>query len=330
GPTPANSTRQIIDFETILRNADIEMLRNGQQNSFPSADAGLDVGNQLSTTHSSDLGVNAGSHPPGISVPLASGLSSSGLQETDINFGEQPVRLGSDDLSAHVPLLISQKIWSHQYININLLLKGAVRLQEICSGGNLHVNKQGFLEAKPLVFKDPVPNVEKWTDAFLILTSIYLKKYPGKAQELLQYTSIIREAAVRSPASFAWRDYDEQFRLRQANNVQPLNRLTADLWLRVMTLAANALVQSEPSLPSRIKCLDFNHGVCNFQGCKYLHVCSHCGGSNHGHKDCFKLTPPSTSGGLTFRGGRGQVSNRGGGQAAYRGSRPSLGRGGRR
>ena len=90
------------------------------------------------------------------------------------------MRLGSDDLSAHVPLAIAQKIWSNQYININLLLKGAVELQELCAGGALRLNKQGLLESKPQVFKDPVTTIEKWTDAFLIFSSIYLKKHPER------------------------------------------------------------------------------------------------------------------------------------------------------
>ena len=112
-------------------------------------------------------------------------------------------------------------------INIALLLKGNVELQDLCSGGILHITDKGQLESRPRITKDKVPTIDKWTDAFLIFSSIYLKKYPNKTQELLQYMSIIREAANRS--SLSWRIYDEQFRLRQATNVQPWGRLNSDL-----------------------------------------------------------------------------------------------------
>ena len=81
-----------------------------------------------------------------------------------------------------------------------------------------HNTNQGFLEARALgsrsdLSKDKVSNMEKWTDAFLVFTSISLKIYPNKAQELLQYMNIILEAVSRSPsfASLAWQSYDEQF-----------------------------------------------------------------------------------------------------------------------
>ena len=128
----------------------------------------------------------------------SSGTSMQVSVPPNFSFGHEPLRLGGEDVSAHVPLVVSQKIWSNQYININLLLKGAVELQELCEGGTIHLNKQGILESRPRISKDQVPNIERWTDAFLIFTSIYLKRYPDVSQELLQYMSIIREAASRS------------------------------------------------------------------------------------------------------------------------------------
>ena len=76
---------------------------------------------------------------------------------------------------------------------------------------HLHSEHKGTsLETRPeSTAKDKVSNIEKWTDAFLIFSSIYLKGYPNKLQELLQYMSIIREAASRS-STLSWRSYDEQ------------------------------------------------------------------------------------------------------------------------
>ena len=123
-----------------------------------------------------------------------------------------------------------------------------------------------------------------------------LKKYPNKTQELLQYMSIIREAANRS--SLSWRTYDEQFRLRQATNVQPWGRLNSDLWLRVMT--TNNYQSQTESYVNRAACLDFNNGYCSFIHCKFTHACSNCGGTNHGRQTCFKLTSPNVNRGGTW------------------------------
>ena len=57
--------------------------------------------------------------------------------------GEEIMRLGSEDLSFHVPNQICKMIWAHLYININLLLRVKVELHDFCSGGVLHMNEKG-------------------------------------------------------------------------------------------------------------------------------------------------------------------------------------------
>ena len=78
--------------------------------------------------------------------------------------GVEIMRLGSEDLSSHFPNQICKKIWAHEYININLLLKGNVELQDFCSGNVLHMTDKGQLESRPKVVKDKVGSIEKWTD----------------------------------------------------------------------------------------------------------------------------------------------------------------------
>ena len=98
----------------------------------------------------------------------------------------------------------------------------------------------GLVETRSKISRDKVTSIDKWTDAFLIFTSIYIKRYPSKCQELLQYISIIRKAASRS-SSLSWRtyEYDELCRLRQVTKVQPWGKLNPNLWLRVITMAPN-------------------------------------------------------------------------------------------
>lgn len=226
------------------------------------------------------------------------------------------LRLGVEDMSSHVPAQLCQKIWSHQYINIALLLKGNVELHDLCSGGILHITDKGQLETRPRNIKDKVNSIEKWTDAFLIFASIYLKRYPNKLQEILQYLSIIREAASRSSPALSWRTYDEQFRLRQASCVQPWGKLNSDLWLRVMT--SNTSLQDQPT-PARGTCFDFNNGFCAWTSCRYTHACSHCGGTSHGRQTCFKLHNQNVMrGGSVFRRSRSFRPNARGGRPFQR------------
>ena len=188
--------------------------------------------------------------------------------------GEEIMRLGSEDLSSHVPHQICKKIWAHEY----MLLKGTVELQDFCSGGVLHMTEKGHVESRPKVVKDKVASIEKWTDAILIFASIYLKKYPSKLQEILQYMNIIREAASRS-YSFSWRTYDEQFRARQESHVQSWARIHSDLWLRDMTTntypnSNSYPTHTESAYGQRAYCLDFDNGFCSFRPCKFTHACS--------------------------------------------------------
>ena len=63
-----------------------------------------------------------------------------------------------------------------------------------------------------------LPNIEHWSDVFLIFISIYVVPFPSKVQEILTYLSVIRDEASKfSPT--CWHSYDEQFRMRQENHV---------------------------------------------------------------------------------------------------------------
>ena len=72
------------------------------------------------------------------------------------------VHLGSDDIAGDVPVQLCHKIWWHEYINIALLLKGSVELQDIFNSGIVPVSGKGYLETRSLASsKDVVPNKEK-------------------------------------------------------------------------------------------------------------------------------------------------------------------------
>ena len=101
-----------------------------------------------------------------------------------------------------------------------VLLKGGIELSEINTGATLGVDENGNIVTKPKVCAEKVNSVEKWSDAFLIYSSIYLSAHQDQTQDMLHYMFIIREAALKYGGIF-WRTYDEQFRLRQAIQFTP-------------------------------------------------------------------------------------------------------------
>ena len=131
----------------------------------------------------------------------------------------------------HLPLSVRQQIWRGEFINLSILLKGAIELNEICSPATLSITASGSLTTKPKECKDKVPNIEKWTDAFIIFMSIYILEHKDQASELLKYVNLIKEFSV-TKKSFILRCYDEQFRTRQAYIPSPWGSMNLELLYR--------------------------------------------------------------------------------------------------
>ena len=138
----------------------------------------------------------------------------------------------------------------------------------------MHVSPEGYTEAKPKQSKETVPNIECWTDAFLIFASIYTVRYPDKVQELFRYMSVIRDASSKFPFN-SCRLYDEQFRMRQAIKVMNWGNINPYLWLRIMPSSINKILPSQSSqsnIATKI-CRFFNKGSCTYYHCNFRHAC---------------------------------------------------------
>ena len=86
---------------------------------------------------------------------------------------------------------------------------------------------------------------------------IYTKDHPQKTAELIQYMALIRAAAYRQ-GGFAWRSYDEQFRIRQAAFPVSWGSINHDLWLRCMSFKGPSTQQSLSSSQKQNICKTFN------------------------------------------------------------------------
>lgn len=253
----------------------------------------------------------------------------------------EPLRCGDEGLSIHLPQQIVDKIQAGKYINLTLMLKSSIELAEFCSGNVLRYNfVNDSIESRQKISKQTIKNIDEWTDAFLIYSSVYLQKFPEKAIEILKYMSVIREAATRYPTS-AWVDYDQQFRLRQANEAsrQSWGSLNAEMWLRIMSKPSQSNTISTTSFKSKqpqsnspvgytnsLTCNAFNAGYCTWTPCKFRHACAACNSSLHGQSNCphtlqsFPIRQQqatSTQGNTSFRG-RGYSR----GNSTFRGRRP--------
>ena len=216
-------------------------------------------------------------------------------KNTQTDFQMPDVSCADDDLAMHVPQDLCIKIWKHEYINLAALLKKNQKRRGD-ETGNLFINELGQIQTRPKILKE-ITNIREWTDAFLIFMNIYLKKHQNKVFELIQYMSTIREAESRClNQNLAWREYDAEFRTRQALKLEPWNKIYSDLWLKLMTntnkidsqlpqTRMGPVGQLNQSRPTRGICFDFHKGKCYFKNCKFSHICLACKGE-HAEKQC--------------------------------------------
>ena len=133
--TPNNPGRgnNIIDFEQILINSDLCVLPRSSENA-KNSQINVDMARQpILDTH------NTGPHHV---LNLNTQLNPLSTSESN-----QTIRLSNDDISAHIPTTLKQKICSGEYVNLALLLKGATDLSEHCNGSILRLSKDGRIES---------------------------------------------------------------------------------------------------------------------------------------------------------------------------------------
>lgn len=187
-----------IDFEAILRASNIihndnvgcgGMIDQAPPNGVPSQDGSV-------IRDSEPMQFSAS---PVVAAPVPQLHSAGDIVHTCTSFPSSHIeltRLAHDDIASHVPSTLKQQIARGEYVNLALLLKGAVELGDYVSGSELRLSSIGVIEARPRECKDKVNHIERWTDAFLIFASVYLASHPNKTYELLHYMWTIRECAA--------------------------------------------------------------------------------------------------------------------------------------
>jgi len=223
-------------------------------------------------------------------------------------------------LGGHISILIKQKIINGEFVELGTLLPG---YEKVPSHG-FTISQTGVLAPLPPRSR-PILSIEQWTDAFLIFTAIFISQHPDRATELLKYTSIIRDAARKFHGS-GWRDYDIEFRRRQASNPsQCWAVIDGELWCTILMasgmqrnsgfplggsasnggphLSSPSLQQGRPrwggptantftataggNNETKGLCYAFNRSQgCPWPFCRWKHTCSRCASTNHGASSC--------------------------------------------
>ncbi len=243
---------------------------------------------------------------PNFSAPVLTAVNPATVGVT-----QSPLLSVCDELGAEVPLSVQEKIWKGEFVEFGSLLRPV-------PGDSINdcifmVGSQESPAWQLRPHKQPrrVTSIEQWTSAFLIFASIFLKRHPEQARYLLKYADIVRSAANRR-TGFGWRDYDINFRLRQARMPsRSWATIDAELWLTLVGAPVQPHINFRPygnngsfrqhdrnggggqrhSTQMLRTCHGFNRGQCARTACRYAHKCANCSSAGHAAVHC-RVTRP--------------------------------------
>ena len=169
--------------------------------------------------------------PPIVTVSHASG-------SIPVAANEGMLTTVCDDLGMGVPKPIQEKIWNGDFVEFGSLLRPTntnhVNQNDCVFMVGTHESPAWQIRPHNAAHNVRITSIEQWTSAFLVFSSIYLMRHADRARQLLKYADTIRSAAFRR-VGFGWRDYDVQFRLRQARMpARSWASIDTELWLTLV------------------------------------------------------------------------------------------------
>ncbi|XP_041458590.1 uncharacterized protein LOC121410509 isoform X2 [Lytechinus variegatus] len=195
---------------------------------------GIDLSTSSTRPNTSIISESTFNVRPGVRSGVGSDMRES-QQVPDCDPLPQPLVSVCDPLGADISLGLKEKIWQGDYVDLVLLQKqtrNSFLTNNIGPGTTFQLmpSASGFqLQPQTNARQQRITSIEQWTSVFLVYISIYLERHPGR--ELLKYMDMVRGAA-RNNGGYGWRDYDVQFRLRQARSpARSWVSINAELWL---------------------------------------------------------------------------------------------------
>ncbi|KAK3103215.1 hypothetical protein FSP39_017482 [Pinctada imbricata] len=179
----------------------------------------------------------------------------------------------SNDLGYNLSNKTKLKIVNGEYVDLGLSISKPANVED--------GSKKLSVENGRIVIADnksdtKINNIQQWTDAFLVYSSVYATAHPSSFAGLLKYMHTVRLGASRT-SGLGRKNYDIQFRLkREQNPALSWSVVDQELWLMYMYYNSSGNNDITTSTSSN-KCYDFNYkGSCQRYNCPYLHSCIKC------------------------------------------------------
>lgn len=198
-------------------------------------------------------------------------------------FNSKMFQSASLPMHSFIPMKVKEKIWNSEFIDFSTAFNDdedtekKITLSFDASGSTKLIQKP----------KRKFITIEQWTDCFAKFSSVIRIKHPELADQLAQYSSVVRGIA-RCRGN--WHFYDTQFRKLKQNVDIPWDVIQHELYFKALNQRQQPFRSGQGSAqkPSaQVKsCNKFNSGE-HCDGCDYPHVCRICGGK-HPRFKCYK------------------------------------------
>ncbi|MCP3929541.1 MAG: hypothetical protein GY705_10610, partial [Bacteroidetes bacterium] len=220
------------------------------------------------------------------------------LDEDDYDIKEEPGMLIGE---ATIDVRIKKLILSGGYIDLGWLApRSEQKFQETTSTSS----------NKTIMKVKPSANIDEWRDRFTTYAIIYTSRFKKSAPEMFAYTKRIYGLKFRSPNSFLWRLYDEEFRkLKAVDPTKTWDKIHQPTLFRVEEVLNQTSYKlnlsgqntnsqnsgygnsnqnqyqnvnknkSKLKFPKNGTCHSWNMANCKAGGpekCKFKHICSFC------------------------------------------------------
>ncbi|KAJ1136482.1 hypothetical protein NDU88_002898 [Pleurodeles waltl] len=219
---------------------------------------------------------------------------------------DPPLLSGRSSLAWRVPLEARERIWKREFIDIFSLLTFAKE------GADITVPSKEIDKHKWKRKVKPEESIDNWLEAFAMLSTVIMEKFPEQGPALCKYNRVIYEEYTRNGGT-GWLNYDREFRqkMEQAPEMAWDCR-EIELWVQYMgngsrpASSDSVFAKHKQARPFYFKqqfrppfrgkppqrgrgasqyrfnnnsCRLYNNGACSWgAGCKFTHNCSKCAG----------------------------------------------------
>ncbi|KAJ1218449.1 hypothetical protein NDU88_006029 [Pleurodeles waltl] len=141
---------------------------------------------------------------------------------------DPPLLSGRSSLAWRVPLEARERIWNREFIYIFSLLTFAKE------GADITVPSKEVEKHKWKRKVKPEESIDNWLEAFAMLSTVIMEKFPEQGPALCKYNRVIYEEYTRNGGT-GWLNYDREFRQKMEQTPEMVwDCLEIKLWVQYM------------------------------------------------------------------------------------------------